>query len=137
MLSLRASLLLTVLVAAAAAPACGLPGDTARSTTLSAATPSSGRVARSVVEQLSAARCDQEESCRHVGVGATYASRSACMEGMRSAVTRDVDSYRCPRGIAEDVPGVCVQDVKSEECDHAFKRLNSYRSCRREALCER
>jgi hypothetical protein len=136
MSSPRALLVLAFFVGGVGA-GCGLSPDTKGSTSLSAATATSGRLERTVVEQLSAARCDQEDSCRHIGSGARYASRSACMDGMRSAVTRDVDAYRCPRGIEEDVPGVCVEDVKSEECDHPFKSLKVYRSCRPEALCAR
>ena len=97
----------------------------------------SARLERTVVQQLSAARCDQEEACHRVDGEATRASRSLCMEDVRTSVSRDVESYSCPRGMAEDVPAVCIEDVKSEQCDHVFRSLNRYPSCRDHALCNR
>jgi hypothetical protein len=137
MSSPHALFFLTALAASAGSGCEPSPATSASSTPGAGTTVTSGALERTVVEQLSAARSDQEEACHHVGGDTTRASRSLCMEKVRSGVSRDVQSYRCPRGMAEDVPGACIEDVKSEPCDHPFRSLNQYRSCRDDALCNR
>jgi len=88
-----------------------------------------------VVDRLSEARCDQEQTCKNVGPGAKYASRSTCMEQIHGSIANDLNAYNCPRGL--DSAGVdrCMAAIKSEECNHPFDTLTRYDKCRTGALC--
>jgi hypothetical protein len=88
-----------------------------------------------VVERLTAARCDQEQSCKNIGPGAKYVSRSVCSEQIRGSIANDLNGYDCPRGINSDALNRCIEAIKSEECSHPFDTLARRDKCRTAGLC--
>jgi hypothetical protein len=88
-----------------------------------------------VVGSLTAARCDQEQSCKNIGPGAKYASRSVCTEQIRGSIANDLNGYDCPRGIDSDALARCIEAIKSEECSHPFDTLTRQDKCRTSGLC--
>ncbi len=96
---------------------------------------SAQKVDSSVVDKLSAARCDREQSCSNVGAGQKYASRTVCMDQMRGGLANDLNAYECPRGIDEAQLGDCVTAIRAEECSHPFDTISRMEKCRTGALC--
>lgn len=88
-----------------------------------------------VVDRLTEARCDQEQTCKNIGPGAKFVSRSTCTEQIHGSIANDLNAYNCPRGL--DSAGVdrCMAAIKSEECNHPFDTLTRYDKCRTGALC--
>jgi hypothetical protein len=119
--------------------ACGgaNPGPAVTGTPESGITEPQKGADMAVVNRLSEARCDQEQTCKNVGPGAKYASRSTCMEQIHGSIANDLNAYNCPRGL--DSAGVdrCMAAIKGEECNHPFDTLTRYDTCRTGALCMR
>jgi hypothetical protein len=88
-----------------------------------------------VVDQLTAARCDQEDGCKNIGPGAKFDSRTTCMGGIRGNIGNDLNAYKCPRGIDRAGVDRCMGAIKAEECNHPFETLSRYDACRTGALC--
>jgi hypothetical protein len=88
-----------------------------------------------VVARLSGARCDQEQSCKNIGPGAKYASRSVCTEQIRGSIANDLNGFECPRGINSDALDRCIEAIKSEECSHPFETMARQNKCRTSGLC--
>jgi hypothetical protein len=88
-----------------------------------------------VVDRLSDARCDQEQSCKNIGPGAKYASRSVCTEQIRGSIANYLNGFECPRGINSDALDRCIEAIKSEECSHPFETMARQNKCRTSGLC--
>ncbi len=91
----------------------------------------------SVVEHLSAARCDREASCKNIGPGARYVSRDICMHQMRGGIGNDLNAYNCPRGLDSSGVSRCTAAIQGEECGHPFDTLTRIDTCRSGAMCLR
>jgi hypothetical protein len=88
-----------------------------------------------IVQQLSAARCDREQTCNNVGGGQKYASRNVCMEQMRGSIANDLNTYECPRGIDRNEVEHCVVAIKNEECSHPLDTITRMEKCRTGLMC--
>jgi hypothetical protein len=90
----------------------------------------------SVVDRLSNARCDREESCNNVGDGKRYESRRVCQHQMRGDIANDLNSYQCPRGIDGAAVHQCLMAIRSEECGaHPIEAITRMNKCRSGAMC--
>jgi hypothetical protein len=90
----------------------------------------------SVVDRLSNARCDREESCNNVGDGKKYASRRVCLDQMRGGIANDLNSYQCPRGIDGAAVHQCLMAIGNEECGaHPIEAITRMDKCRSGAMC--
>ena len=90
---------------------------------------------KSIVKQLSTARCDQEQTCNNIGPKAKFASREVCTDQLNGSIGNDLNAYNCPRGIDHDALNRCMAAITSEECSHPFDTLTRYDKCRTGALC--
>jgi Family of unknown function (DUF6184) len=90
----------------------------------------------SVVDRLSNARCDREESCSNVGDGKKYAARRVCLDQMRGGIANDLNSYQCPRGIDGAAVQHCLTAIADEECGaHPIEAITRMDKCRSGAMC--
>jgi hypothetical protein len=116
--------------------AAAAPGTNAVATDRVGATSAQAASAdAAIVQQLSAARCDREQSCNNVGGGQKYATRSVCMEQMRGSIANDLNTYNCPRGIDHDEVDHCVAAIKNEECSHPLDTITRMEKCRTGLMC--
>jgi len=76
-----------------------------------------------VVERISAARCDRNQSCDRIGPGANYRDRNDCMSQMRALVSRDLNASRCPGGMGEVGVSRCIRSLHDAECDAPGQEL--------------
>ncbi len=90
-----------------------------------------------IVEQLSTARCDREQSCENVGAGRRYAEREVCLDQMRGSIGDDLNESQCPLGIDREALGACLAAIGAEGCGDGVAILNRARKCRSGALCLR
>lgn len=90
---------------------------------------------KSVVAQLSTARCDQEQTCNNIGDGQKYASRDVCMDKMKGDLGNDYNASDCPGGIDQSAVDRCMAAIKSEECSHPLDTMARQDKCRSGALC--
>jgi hypothetical protein len=98
--------------------------------------PRSSYADASVVDRISSARCDREQSCNNVGDGKKYASRGVCMDQLHGAVANDLNSYQCPRGIDGPAVQECVSAIVGEECGaHPVEAITRIEKCRTGAMC--
>jgi hypothetical protein len=88
-----------------------------------------------IVEQLSTARCDREQTCNNVGGGQKFASRDVCMNQMRGSLANDLNGYNCPRGIAQEQLQECMSAIRGERCDHPLDTIARLDRCRTGELC--
>jgi hypothetical protein len=131
---IRASLSLTTMGALFACGASNQGSPVTGSSTQTELT-SAQSVDAAVVDRLSAARCDQEQSCKNIGPGEKYVSRSVCTEQIRGSIANDLNGFACPRGINSDALNRCIEAIKSEECSHPFDTLTRQDKCRTGGLC--
>jgi hypothetical protein len=103
----------------------------------SSAMSTQGSADATVVDRLTAARCDQEQSCNNIGPDAKFSTRSVCTDRVGSGFANDLNAYKCPRGL--DSAGVdrCVAAIQGEECSHPIDTLTRDDKCRSGALCLR
>lgn len=88
------------------------------------------------VQDVSAARCAHEQKCQNVGPDREYQSEGHCLEVMRSDATSSLAG--CENGIAERDLRKCQSEIANQDCkgvSSAFDRLDTYMSCRTNALC--
>lgn len=88
-----------------------------------------------VVETISAARCDREESCNRVGPGAIYRDRADCMAQSRGMVSRDVNPASCPGGVGAVGLDRCVRSLIDGECDMPGQIAGRASDCHVRLLC--
>ena len=93
------------------------------------------KVDEAVVDQVTNARCDHEETCKGIGDGQKYATRKVCTEQLRSDMSNDLNAYKCPRGIDSDALEHCMAAIKAEECGHPFDSLSRHQKCMTSNLC--
>ena len=93
------------------------------------------RADSAVVDRLTAARCDRETSCKNVGPGAKFDSRSVCADAVRGSIGNDLNAFNCPRGLDGDAIDACMSAIRSEACDHPLDTLTRLEKCRTGALC--
>jgi hypothetical protein len=117
--------------AASAAPGT----NTSRGDQVGATSPQAAGADAAIVEQVSAARCDREQSCNNIGGGQKYVSRNVCMDQMRGSIANDLNTYNCPRGIDRDEVEHCMLAIKNEECSHPLDTITRIQKCRTGALC--
>jgi hypothetical protein len=90
-----------------------------------------------IVEQLSVARCDREQSCGNVGADRRYVAKDVCMNQMRGSIGDDLNASRCPLGIDRQALDQCLSAIGDEGCGDGVAILNRARKCRSSALCLR
>jgi hypothetical protein len=88
-----------------------------------------------IVERLSRARCDREQSCGNIGGGQKYVSRDVCMDQMRGTIANDLNTFNCPGGLDRGEVEHCLSAIKSEQCGHPFETIGRMQRCRTGALC--
>jgi hypothetical protein len=88
-----------------------------------------------ILDRLSAARCEREESCRNVGDGRMYASKSACIERVRDGIATDVKPHTCSNGVDGAELERCAAALEFERCDRALDSLAGMDRCQTAALC--
>jgi hypothetical protein len=88
-----------------------------------------------VVDQLTNARCDHEQTCKNIGPGQKFVSRETCVDQVRGTMANDINAYNCPRGIDQQALDHCLSSLRSEECSFSFNRLFSENACGATSLC--
>lgn len=88
-----------------------------------------------VVEELSAARCDQQEKCDRIGEGRRYNTRAVCMDELRGDTANQINAYACPRGIDEAGIEACVRSLGEGGCSDVLEAVQRQMRCRDSALC--
>lgn len=103
---------------------------------MGATNPQARGVDASVVDRLSDARCDREQSCNNVGDGRKYASRHVCVEQLHGSIANDLNSYQCPGGIDGNAVQRCLAAIAEEECGaHPVEAITRMDRCRSGAMC--
>ncbi len=88
-----------------------------------------------VVERISAARCDRDQSCNRIGPGAAYRDREDCMRQTRAMVQRDINPTRCRGGVGEVGLDRCVKSLEAGQCDMPGQVAGRTAQCDVAALC--
>lgn len=123
--------------------ACGASQDAAMSaqepvpgtTTMDGVTAQQSVADEQVVERISAARCDRDQSCDRIGRGAIYRDRDDCMKQTRVSVMRDLNPSSCPGGIGEAGLNRCVRSIEAGACDTPGQIVGQTSHCHLSALC--
>jgi len=116
----------------AATPAHAVEGSTA---TTPVGLASAEHADAAVVDELTGARCDREQTCNNVGDGRKYASRDTCTESIRGDLGNDLNSYHCPRGIKREGLDSCLSAIRTEACSNPLDTLERMEKCRTVHLC--
>lgn len=69
-----------------------------------------------VVERISDAACDREQSCGTIGPGAYFTSREECLGVMRTKLSPKLTHQNCPMGIAKGALDDCIAGYQASEC---------------------
>ncbi len=89
----------------------------------------------SAVDDLTAARCDLEQRCNHVGDGQTYENREACETKLHGSIASELNTSDCPHGIADSKLTACKNDIKAESCGNPIDAMSRWNACRKGAIC--
>jgi len=88
-----------------------------------------------VILRVSSARCDRSQSCDHIGPGAVYRDRDDCMAQMRTLVSKQLNTSRCPGGIGETGVSRCVKSLHLGECDMPGQVYTTVSHCKLDEMC--
>lgn len=88
-----------------------------------------------LVETLSAARCQRELRCERVGTDKEHASLTACREQIALSWREELNRYACDGEVDREALGACMQDIQQVECGKPFETLKPIASCKLTALC--
>lgn len=89
----------------------------------------------SAVSAITAARCDREQRCDHIGSGKRYASRDACIKQVQGDWQRELTTIECPKGIVQAKLDECVDQIRTEGCANPIETLGRMTSCRQIEIC--
>lgn len=87
------------------------------------------------IERITAARCDREVACNHIGAGKAYESRAACASELGHDKRADLRAEECPRGISAPDLHDCLADITSEKCGSPLDSISRLAACRKGKLC--
>jgi hypothetical protein len=88
-----------------------------------------------VVERIAAARCDSSQSCDRIGPGAKYPDRAACLDAIRTLVSRKLNTRKCPGGLGEIGVDQCVKSIRDGQCVFVDEVYPTASHCKLEAMC--
>jgi hypothetical protein len=88
-----------------------------------------------LVETLSAARCQRELRCGKVGEDKEHPSLTACRASIATTWTHELNRYRCESEIDRAALSACMQDVQKVDCAKPFESLKSIATCKLGTLC--
>lgn len=88
-----------------------------------------------VVDQISYARCDHEQTCNNIGEGRKYATREVCMDQVRGDTANQLNAYNCPRGIDQKGLNSCLSSLRSGDCGVSLDTITRESNCRDHSLC--
>jgi hypothetical protein len=111
--------------------ACGGAHRTLVAETVASSTVSWQHNAETVVASLVAARCEKEQSCNNIGVGAKFASPKGCSDQLRGNIGSDLSGFTCERGLDSAAVDRCVTAIESEACTE----LTRFDKCRTASIC--
>lgn len=86
------------------------------------------------VASIALARCDREASCGNLGSGRT---RESCLTEMRGKAEGDLNTAKCPGGVARKPLDSCLTEIQGEACSHPLDTLERLAACNTSALCSR
>jgi hypothetical protein len=89
----------------------------------------------SAVDDLTDARCDLEERCKHIGADETYDNREACETKLHGSISDDLNTSDCPHGIADAKLTACLNEIKAEDCGDPIDAMSRWNSCRQGQIC--
>lgn len=87
------------------------------------------------LDNLVAARCEQERRCDHVGGGKRYERPEACRVAVRTGLSDDIMPSHCPRAVDRGALAQCAKTIHDEPCGQDLDRLARIEACRTSALC--
>ncbi|MET0341530.1 MAG: DUF6184 family natural product biosynthesis lipoprotein [Polyangiales bacterium] len=88
-----------------------------------------------LVETLSAARCQRELRCGNVGADKAHITLTACRASVATSWRRELNRYRCDGEIERDGLRTCLEDIQKVECAKSFDTLRPIATCKLGSLC--
>ena len=73
-----------------------------------------GTSAQDAVERISAARCNYEQRCGHIGGSEEYKDRNHCMTSERQE--RKGDLANCEYGVSKSDLTECLDEIQNQDC---------------------
>jgi hypothetical protein len=106
-----------------------------RETSTPVMTPASGTASsvERASEDVTAARCDREARCDHVGPEEDFTSREDCMRSLWSDTYSALSA--CDSGIERQPLQQCIAAIGSDDCKNVLGRLDGYPACKLVELC--
>lgn len=117
------------LAPALAATACGHEEAAAPATSAGPAS-----VTDDAILRMTAARCEREVACDHVGDHKRYADKGACEREVKADATSNLATKECGTLVGAEVDK-CVLDISGEKCAETFDAVYRVPSCLREKIC--
>jgi hypothetical protein len=88
-----------------------------------------------VADRRATARGNRAETCDEIGPGKKFISRDVCLQDARGKMRQELNSYDCPRGVAESAIDTCMTSMEQKGCGFSFNNLFSENKCDRRSLC--
>lgn len=86
---------------------------------------------------IAEARCSFEQRCERIGEGKTYADRGACLTGVLGAWRAELAFPGCEQGVDAAALRACLSELREAPCGTGIDRMDTFASCKAEALCRR
>jgi hypothetical protein len=88
-----------------------------------------------VVEGIANARCEREQRCGNIGADKGHLSLDACRNKIAMDWKDDLNRYECPGGIVQRELDECLQEIRNEDCNNPFDKLERVIACRVSDIC--
>jgi Family of unknown function (DUF6184) len=88
-----------------------------------------------LVDRISEATCEREQSCGTIGPGGYFASRDQCLETMRNQLGPKLNPGECPRGVDQALFNRCIDSIRSTECTQPSDQITRSARCSTSDLC--
>jgi Family of unknown function (DUF6184) len=88
-----------------------------------------------LVERLSEATCDREQSCGTVGPGAYFKTREECLGTVRTKLNSQLNPGMCPLGLERHTFEDCVASLAATQCTQPGDEITRSARCPMSDLC--
>jgi len=90
-----------------------------------------------VLDRITKATCDREQSCNTIGPGATFGSRQECQDTVRAKYARDLSVASCPGGMDKNALDDCLTSLDAGQCSGPGDSITRDASCSTKSICLR
>ena len=98
-------------------------------------TTSAAFVSEGATDDITTARCNREQACKHLGAGQRYPTFDACRNALAPDTRATAQPQECSGGISDQNLSNCLSDIRNEPCENRMDSIALFNQCQKGNLC--